>query len=386
MAAALITNHQRGAFGRTDARPRAVTDGRATRADPPGRMAKRRPERRASLPWNLLLLLLAVLLAAAAAHLAHVRKEKEMAARWSGPAHTARMLDRDGAALVPGAVEEGVCKRLLAEVTPGEAGKKKKYAAGDNRPVLAPEKRTHVTLKPAVAVLLLKEVLGDDRVRGALASSLARSAHAASSEHDGEPRAEVAYLVEAGALITYPGAKAQPLHQDTATTEDVSACVDDATGRIDARCFDARIVTVQLYLRTTSGMAPLEVVVGGARIRPIGAVNAPCSAVLFDSRTVHRGGAHNGSPMTPRAVAYFSLMSVEGARPAGGTYACDPAIFERMIPLDRSINESAWDLATAPLRHPNPFDRGEPAVPVARGSPVDLDAVRRARHATPPAP
>jgi len=250
--------------------------------------------------------------------------------------------------------------------------------------VLAPEHRTHIVLPANTTAHLISSILKDERTRTALATALARGAHAASATTTATNEittnnfeASHAFLVESGAIVVERGAKAQPWHQDTSelgTREfGTGACSTSSGGDVDgllldAQCLEARIVTVQLYLQHTSErMGPLETLaldVDGTRVGVRKAGSVPeGSAVLFDSRTVHRGGAMRSDYGEPeeRVVAYVSFLGALGSRPAGGTYACDGDLFERRVELSSPTKTLTVEgMLRADRRAVNPFDRGGP--------------------------
>ena len=124
------------------------------------------------------------------------------------------------------------------------------------------------------------------------------------------------HLVESGALTTGPGAAAQPLHTDTDTTQ-----------LHEGRALKLQLATTDI----TEEMGPIEVVAGSVRSPPTSAADASPlalpmsqgSAVIYDTRAWHRGGA-NSSPRH-RPIYYLTVLGQGSIPPAGLPYTLEPS-------------------------------------------------------------
>lgn len=123
-------------------------------------------------------------------------------------------------------------------------------------------------------------------------------------------------IVESGLLTSLPGAVAQPLHTDTPQST-----------RHESQ---ARVFKVQLgAMPIAAAMGPTEVVPASVEAPPASASDAAPlslplpqgSAVVYDTRSWHRGGA-NTSPQ-PRPLYYFTVIG-KGAAPSGLPYTIQP--------------------------------------------------------------
>ena len=123
-------------------------------------------------------------------------------------------------------------------------------------------------------------------------------------------------IVESGLLTSSPGARAQPLHTDTAQS---------------ASPHEARALKLQLggAADISADMGPLEVVPASVHSPPTSAKTAAAlplplpqgSAVVYDTRTWHRGGKNRSRQ--PRPIYYLTVVG-SGAPPAGLPYTIEP--------------------------------------------------------------
>lgn len=261
---------------------------------------------------------------ALAASVAELSVESGDGAEWL--AHALSLLQRNGALLVTGLLPPSVTsplarhlRQLSRDNAPAQRSKgaaatltaagSKRLAYSTINTTFMPNRRRHhaVSLRvPAVAAAL---------------ATAAPSLHpllcaALTCEHS-------LRLVESASIIAMPGARAQPLHTDTAQARTLWQ------QGIESPCYK-----VQLSADIVdAAMGPIEVVPGSVRDPPLATRSTtplplplPAGAALvYNTQLWHRGGAHTAHK--PRdAVFYVSVLTdrVGAQPPAGLPYTIEP--------------------------------------------------------------